>query len=265
LSAAVTDDLRPAFIELLEALPPETALFLGQGDDQWSETTAVDVAAQCNVDYTPRVFADVTDSPYQTQIDTLRTYEIVKGCGDGLFHPGDTMTRAELCALLAQALNAKPVTGASVFADVPENAWYAPCVNALREMGLVEGCGDGLFRPLDTIDHEQFITIMARLSARLNINFYESDKEGPSADELADASLAAYSDWAKDSVWLLGESQLNPFGGELNLLFAHVAELDPDAATLREEAAALVYSVLTHIGILAIRNFTKNRGLSAGR
>ncbi|NCC57796.1 MAG: S-layer homology domain-containing protein, partial [Synergistales bacterium] len=178
--------------------------------------------------------------------------EIVKGCGDGLFHPGQTMTRAELCALLAQAMNCAPVTGKSAFADVPEHAWYAPYVNALWEMGLVEGCGDGQFHPLDMIDHEQFITVVARLAARLNMNFYELCQEGPVEDTLADESLAAYSDWAKSSAWLLGKSQLNLFGGEINLLFAPVSELDPTAATLREEAAALLYAVLSYTGILAV-------------
>jgi len=252
LTDAVTDELRPAFIELLEALPPETDLFVGGGNNQWNEITVAALADQVKVDYTPRMFADAADSVYQVQIDTLRTYEIVKGCDDGLFHPEETMTRAELCALLAQAMNCTPVSGESMFADVPASAWYAPYVNALDALGLVEGCGDGLFHPLERINHEQFITVMARLSARLNMNFYELSKDGPGEEVLTDQSLSAYSDWAKSSVWLLGKSQKNLFGGELNLLFAPVNELAPADDTLREEAAALLYSVLTYLDILAL-------------
>ena len=251
LADATSDEMRPAFAELLEALPPSAKLFLGKGGGQWTETTAAGLAQQYDVDYTPRVFSDVASSPYQTEIDTLSTYEIVKGFGDGTFHPDSTMTRAELCALLAQAMNTKNDTSGNAFSDVPAGAGYAPYVNEMYLMGLVEGFGDGAFHPLDTITHEQFITIMARLSARLNLAFYETNKAGPGADALADQRLAAYSSWAKSSVWLLGESQKNPFGGEVNLLFAPVDKLDPHGATTRGEAAALLSSILTYTGILA--------------
>lgn len=249
---ATSGELRPAFTELLEALPPDAELYLGEGYNNWSQITVCEAAEQFGLDYSPRVFSDVADSLYQTEIDTLSTYRILKGCGDGLFHPDDTLTRAELCALLAQVMNYTSSTNESVFSDVPADAWYAPYVNTMQEMGLVKGCGDGQFHPLDVIDHEQLITIMARLADKLNLVFYENDKTGPDENTLADASLSAYSDWAKDSVWLLGKSQHNLLGGEINLLFEPVDELDPSAGTQREEAAALVYSLLSYTGILPV-------------
>lgn len=250
LAEATSDEMAGAFTELLEALPPQADLFRGVGGGEWEETTAAALASSLGLEINSRSFADAADSPYQAEINTLGTYEIVKGCDDGLFHPEQSLTRAELCALLAQCLNLSPVAGESVFADVPECAWYAPWVNALQEIGLVKGCGDGLFHPDDTIDHEQFITIMARFAAWLNLYLYEADRQGADAETLADDSLARFSDWSKSSVWLLGKSQTNLLGGELNLLFAPVDEIDPSGDTLREEAAALLYSILNNIGIL---------------
>jgi len=252
LDQALSEGLRPAFIELLEALPPETELFRGLDGGEWAATTVGELASLNGLAITPRAFADAADSPYQLEINTLRTYAIVRGCGDGLYHPEKAMTRAELCALLAQALNLTPQTGEGAFADVPADAWYAPWVNAMGELGLVQGVGGGLFRPADSMSHEQFITVMARLAARLNVSFYESDLQGPDGETPADSSLAAYSGWAKDAVWLLGKSPRNPLGGELNLLFAPVADIDPAAATCRDEAAALLYSVLVYTGILSL-------------
>lgn len=251
LDEAAREEQLPVMRELLEALPPQAELFRGTGGTDWSETTAAEVAASMGVELIPRTFTDAAGSEYETEINTLKTYEIVKGCDDGLYHPESSLTRAELCALLAQVMNLKLPDGTSVFSDVPEGAWYKPYVNALYRMGLVEGSGDGLFHPEDILDHEQFITVMARLSARLKIDFYELAKTGPGDEVLADASLAAYSDWARDSVWLLSKSQTNILGGEVNLLFAPVDQLEPNGATLRGEAAALVYSILTYTGILA--------------
>lgn len=251
LDQAAEEENRTAMRELLEALPPEAELFRGRGGTNWSEITAAEIADSLGLDFTPRTFADAAGSGYQTEINTLKTYDMVKGCGDGRYHPERSLTRAELCALLAQVMNLKLSEGASAFADVPESAWYAPYVSALYEMGLVRGCGDGLFHPGEVLDHEQFITVMARLSARLNASFYAAAKQGPEAETLAEPEFSAYSDWARDSVWLLGNSQQNPLGGEINLLFDAVDELDPDTATLRGEAAALVYSILTYTGILA--------------
>lgn len=246
---AAAGELKPAFTELLEALPPETEVYTGLGNGNWESIAPAELAAQYGLDYTPRTFSDAAGSDYETAIDTLRTFELVKGCGDGLYHPEKTLTRAELCALISQVLNCKAAENAAPFADVPQNAWYAPYVAQAYGLGLVEGCGDGLFHPDDVLDHEQFITVMARLSAWLNLGFYEAEKQGPEAGALDDASFSAYSDWAKDSVWLLGKSQRNPIGGEYNLLYAPVDEISPDGATLREEAAALVYSILTYTGV----------------
>lgn len=248
--AAATEELKPAFAELLEALPPDTEVYMGLGNEKWESVTPAELAEDYGLEYTARTFSDLDGSDYELEINTLRTFGLVKGCDDGLYHPKKVLTRAELCALIAQILNCKQTGTAAPFADVPESAWYAPYVSEVYSLGLVEGSGDGLFHPNDVLDHEQFITIMARLAAWLNLKFYQSEKAGPDDGVLDDASLSAYSDWAKRSVWLLGKSQKNLLGGEYNLLFAPVAEISPAGATLREEAAGLVYSILTYTGIL---------------
>ena len=64
--------------------------------------------------------------------------------------------------------------------------WYGLCVNAVARLGLVEGVGEGRFAPDAPVSHEQFITIMARLSQRLNMYMDLTLQEMP-----ADAAEAA--------------------------------------------------------------------------
>ena len=56
------------------------------------------------------------------------------------------------------------------------------------------------------------------------------------------SELAEYAAWARDSVWLLGESA--------SLLWDEPEHIDPAAPATREEAAALTSSLLVHTGIL---------------
>lgn len=199
--------------------------------------------------YRDRSFTDTAGSPYAAQIDRLATYGILAGTGGGAFQPEGSLTRAQLCALLAQALNCRVPTGESQFTDVSMDDWYGLCVNAVARLGLVEGVGEGRFAPDAPVSHEQFITIMARLSQRLNMYMDLTLQEMP-ADAAEAAGLLSYSGWARDSVWLLALSQKGLLGNTINLLWEPLEDIDPAAVTTREEAAALTCTLLNYFGIL---------------
>lgn len=250
LDDAASETGKPAFTALLEALPPQTPLWLGTGGaDGWMAVTAEGLAQKYGLDgYTPRTFRDTADSPYAAAISKLAAYRIVSGSGDGTFRPGDTLTRAEFCALLAQALH-DGRQGDTGFADVPADAWYAPSLNALTAMGLISGYGDGLFHPDDPMDHQQFLTIMGRLAEYLSMNFYEAAKTEHSA---ALGDYWAWADWSRESMWLLNGSQKNILGQTFSLLWAPLEDIDPAALTTREEAAAMVYNLFVTVGLLTV-------------
>ena len=248
LDTATSAENAPYFTEMLEAISPTYKLYQGDGSGGWNETTAAEVAAACQLkDYQPRTFSDVKGSEYETAVNTLCTYGILKGCGDSQFHPGDSLTRAELCALLDQALTLPKSSGASTFSDVTASAWYEDCVNAVAKDGWIEGVGDGTFDPNGLVTNEQLIAILGRLGADLNAYLAETIKSGMPTDNTVPA---AYSDWAKPWVWLLSESQKNLLGQKINLLYDDPASLDPTAPASRADAAELMYSVLSYIGIL---------------
>ena len=246
-SMAAQPEWADAFGALLSALPATAKVWEGAGGEEWTAVSPETLAQQHGLTLEDRSFIDTQDSPYDRAIDLLATYGILSGVGGGQYDPDGTLTRAQLCALLAQALNCHKPEGESAFSDVPMDSWYGPAVNALAKMGLVSGMGDGTFRPDQAVNHEQFFSIMGRLAQYLNLTFYEEGKEAP---EEVQPGLEGYSAWAQDEVWLLSMSQKGYLGNELNLLWDEPEEIAPQDVTTREEAAALLYQVLLYTEVL---------------
>ena len=252
LDTALSSEHRAAFVALLEALPATVQLLEGTSSngDGWTTVTAAGLAETYGLtEYQARTFSDIDNSPYRAQIQQLATYEILQGDGTGAFRPDDGLTRAQLCALLAQALQCGSYTGASRFSDVSADSWYYSAVNTMAAMGLVQGVGGGRFEPDAPVDHQQFITIMGRLGQKLNL-FLDMTVDDMPEDALSDPALAGYAGWARESVWLLALSQQGLLGNTISLLWAPLEEIDPAAFATREEAAALTCSLLNYIGIL---------------
>lgn len=251
VETALAEENLSAFTTLLEALPSTVRVWEGTGSpDGWSATTVEALAEQYQLSLNDRSFTDTAASPYAQQIDLLATYQLLEGDGTGAFHPEQTLTRAQLCTLLAQALGCGAYTGLNRFSDVSQDAWYYSAVNSVAALGLVDGVGEGRFDPDGLVDHQQLITILARTAQRLNLYFYEAVKGRE--DSLDQEPLLPYADWARESVWLLALSQQNFFGGTVNLLWDDLEAISPTAATTREEAAALLYAVLSYTGVLPV-------------
>lgn len=226
---------------LLEAIPPQAELYEGTGGaDGWRQTTAQEVASTHRVaGYTPRVFSDAAGSPYADAINALKTYGIVKGDESGRFNPTDGLTRASLCALLAQAMDYPMSKADPAFADTPAGAWYTPYVTTLSALGIVNGYDDGLFHPDDPIPHQQFMTILARVVANTNCSSAAALSVGPKQETLDSGDYAAYDSWAVPGAWLLDGAW-----------HAAARDIDPRSVTTREEAAYDLWSALSTMGLL---------------
>lgn len=226
---------------LLEALPPQADLYLGTGGvDGWQLVTPAQVASSRGLGgYSPRSFPDVSDSPYADAINALKTYDIVKGDESGNYNPSVGLTRASLCALLAQAMDYPMSKAAPAFPDTPAEAWYTPYVTTLSALGIVNGYGDGLFHPDDPIPHQQFMTILARIMASASHLTRSALEAGPDEATLATGAYAAYDAWAVPGAWLLDGSW-----------HQEAKDMDPRAVTTREEAAYDLWSALSTLGLL---------------
>ena len=209
LETALSQDFRPAFVELLEALPSDARLRWDGGNGTYTDTTPLAVAQTYGLsEYTPRTFSDLIDTPYVNSVNTLATYRLLGGYGDGTFRPNSNLTRAEFCAMLGNvmALKPSPVTE-SRFYDVAETDWYSPIVHELHEKGLLSGYDDGTFRPNNTISQEEVVTILSKLSTQLNM--YAYNRRNVSPDEEMMAPFRHFSDWAQQPAWLLDSCQVD--------------------------------------------------------
>ncbi len=88
---------------------------------------------------------------------------LFKGMTETTFAPGKTMTRAMLVTVLWRSAG-EPGAGAASFTDVPENLWYSKAVAWAAEQEIVNGMGDGTFRPDNQITREQLAAILFRFA-----------------------------------------------------------------------------------------------------
>lgn len=239
LDTALSDGYRPAFVELLEALPPSARFWMDRGNGSFGEISLEDVLARTGIadEFDSRTLPDLDGCSYREAINTLATYGLVSGYGDGLFRPDAPITRAEFCAMLANALGIRP-TGSTeqIFYDVTPNSWYYNCVMALYNQGYISGYSDGGFYPNQRIRTEEMVSILSRAAAWMNMNAYDLHQTGPDPDELSD--YAEYSNWAKEAAWLLDSMEID------------LSDLSPAQYATRAQAAALMYRLLTATNVI---------------
>ena len=236
VTRALEAENRPAFTELLEALPPSARVLYSTGKS-WDEYEPVAPAALAEElglkDFTRRTFADAADSPYVREIDTLAIYEIINGYTDGGFHPVDPITRAQFCSLVASALDL-PAGKPGRFSDVPDDAWYAGAVNAMADMGFVTGSGS--FGPEEVVSFQEMAAVLSRAAVWASMDGYDFDQEALTEQE--QARYAAFADWAQSSARTLGK------------LGALLEDVDPTASGTREMAAGMLCRLMENIHLI---------------
>ena len=232
---------------LLRALAPDTVLYWGENGAE-ERVTSAQAREKLGAPQASLDFSDVDRSAYAGEINALAAYRIVFG-DKGAFRPEDTMTRAEVCALLAQALDVY-ARGEGYFADVPKGSWYAPSVNAMASLGLISGVGGGRFAPNATMTQEEFITVLGRLVEFLNLDARAYLDEHPLAILQPLAQYKGFSPWAIRCVDLLTSSVTDEDGNAVSMYCADLARIEPKAPILREQAAAALYNALRTTGVL---------------
>lgn len=94
------------------------------------------------------------DTPSGLTLNRTEHGAYLSGSG-GLFRPEDHITRAETAQLLSRLLE-YPAPAAAVYADVPEDAWYAQAAGMMGALGVLRG-GESLFLPEEEMTRGEFI------------------------------------------------------------------------------------------------------------
>ena len=216
-----------------------------QFPENWYDLTIELLEAQ----FSAAAFEDTADHAYEDAITALAAYGLVSGKDDGLYHPDDTLTRAELAQMLCNILHCPvPQTGPD-YTDVAADAWYAPAVTALSTLRLTEGTGEGRYDPDRVLTRQELFTVAARLSRWLNDDLDALERDTAELTWYIQI-LDGYADWAKSSVWLLSCALEGPEGTTVNLLWDEPEYIDPTAPATRGEAAEVLYGILSYLSIL---------------
>lgn len=122
----------------------------------------------------------------------------LNGYPGGTFGPGQKMTRAETAQMFYNLLRDQNVDVTVSFTDVAEDAWYAPAVNALASLGIINGVGEDTFAPDRAITRAEFTAMAMR--------FTDVDVAGanPFSDVPADAWYQEYVVDASELGWIGG-------------------------------------------------------------
>lgn len=238
LETALSADYRPAFIELLQALPSDAQLWIDEGKNRWMRWDMDKVVQHLGLsEYTPRTFRDVTGHQYADTIQTMATYRLINGYGDGSFRPDSYITRAEFCALAANTLGLTVTPGIECpFRDLSVRDWYYSPVMAMYQAGYISGYDDGFFAPNQTISQQEMVRILAKAAAWLNMRVYDREKQTPTEQELA--PYANYSSWAQKSAWLLDSCGVD------------MEQVVPGEKATRAQAADLLCQLLVKINYI---------------
>jgi pectate lyase len=202
-----------------------------------------------------RSFDDLVGHWARAEVEGLAGRLYIDGVSPGRFSPDEDVTRAQFAAMLVRALGL--AGGASTFADVDPDAWYADAVAAAERFGLASGYGDGTFRPEEPVTREQMATMLDRAMKRTGYAGAETAigrdmaAEGSSsgsgdlaallhADEAAMldgfADADAISEWARSPLAAMvaaGIAQGTPAG-----------MLEPERLASRAQAAAMLARLL---------------------
>ncbi len=185
----------------------------------------------------PITFNDVIAQWAKDAVDDLGSRMVVSGDVNSLFHPDHDITRAEFAAILVQGLGLKADNAAeSLFPDVKPDAWYSGAVPTAHTYHLINGFGDGTFRPADNITREQAMAIIANAMnlTGLKDQLLSSQAEDELLKSFVDENNISV--WARDGIAAAIQAGIvSGRGGK---------ELAPKAFITRAEAAVMVQKLL---------------------
>ena len=175
----------------------------------------------------------------QGAMEALSAREILNGKTDGLFHPDDTMTRAQFAAVVVRALGL-PLTVTDTFSDVGADAWCAGYVGAAYHYGIVNGKTATTFQPNGTITRQEAAVMVARAAKLCGLD--TSMDAAAVRDVLAPfGDYVTVGEWARPSMAFCYQS---------GILDDAALDIQPKAATRRCEIAQMVYNLLAVANLL---------------
>jgi len=184
-------------------------------------------------------FTDVGESDWSYDaVNYVNGFGLMQGVGNGLFAPGESVTRGMLVTILYRSEGEPDVSGGRSFTDVQAGRYYTDAVEWAAANGIVTGYGDGAFGPDDPVTREQFATIL------FNYAKYRNFDLSPAANlpSLGYKDADDVSSWALPAMnWAVGIDMING---------VTATTLVPGGAATRAQAAAMLMRFFDNYGRL---------------
>ncbi len=167
-------------------------------------------------------FTDTVGHTNEEAIEYLYEEGIIEGYGNDLYAPDNKINRAEFTKILMESRYPHASTGSDCFDDVGDD-WYARYICMAKDLGIVEGYGDGTFGPATYINLAEALKVVI---------------------ETYDVEFTQYSE---DWLWYVPYQRTAEDIGMLDYVYSDVAdEID------RGEMAQLIYNVEDYLGDIEI-------------
>ncbi|MFJ7737346.1 S-layer homology domain-containing protein [Lysinibacillus sp. NPDC097287] len=129
-----------------------------------ASTCVVPVGMDMAVEAATPKFVDVSESnSHYAAIMELASRGIIQGYKDCTYAPEKQVTRGQAAKMIAGILGLATGNGANVgFRDVSPQNEYAGAIAALKQAGIIDGYGDGTFRPNESIKRNHMAKIITR-------------------------------------------------------------------------------------------------------
>ncbi len=108
-------------------------------------------------------YSDVASTAsYADAVNLLSNLGIITGFEDGTFRPTETVTRAQAATMIVRmrGLADGVEQGATSFTDVAADHWASGYINVAVANGIVNGMGDGTFRPEGEVTYGQIVKMI---------------------------------------------------------------------------------------------------------
>lgn len=113
----------------------------------------------------PNSFTDVTMHSFNNEIQFVKDAGIISGYADGTYRPNNTINRAEFIKIIITSLYpyneiASCDVSKNNFVDVLDKEWFAKYICVAKKNEIINGYGDGTFKPSDNITLPESIKIL---------------------------------------------------------------------------------------------------------
>src|SRR5690606_4161322 len=105
-------------------------------------------------------FADVDGSQHEADVAALWAAGITTGCGEWLFCPDEEVSRAQMAAFLARALELS-IPEESTFSDIAASDFAAE-IEAVAAADITLGCAPGQYCPEAPVTRAQMASLLVR-------------------------------------------------------------------------------------------------------